>query len=100
MVRKESERQVEEEIDYLQPYLARLGNPDKLTKNQTVQVQQECLNDFKETLVNRANSICRKFQVIRQNFEELQSQLAQVIHLISLFYSIVFFLFQIKILNF
>ncbi|XP_057338770.1 dynein regulatory complex subunit 7 isoform X1 [Microplitis mediator] len=77
MVRKESERQVEEEIDYLQPYLARLGNPDKLTKNQTVQVQQECLNDFKETLVNRANSICRKFQVIRQNFEELQSQLAQ-----------------------
>lgn len=92
-LREQSERQIEEEIDYLQPYLARLGNPDKLTKNQAFQVQQECLNDFKETLVNRANRIWRKFQVIRLNFEELQSQLAQVIHLISLFYLLRFFSF-------
>ncbi|KAH0569039.1 hypothetical protein KQX54_021745 [Cotesia glomerata] len=76
-LREQSERQIEEEIDYLQPYLARLGNPDKLNKNQAFQVQQECLNDFKETLVNRANRIWRKLQVIRLNFEELQRQLAQ-----------------------
>ncbi|XP_034941236.1 dynein regulatory complex subunit 7-like [Chelonus insularis] len=74
----QSLRQVEEEVDYLAPYIARRGNPDKLTKSEALEISQECLDDLKQMLVNRANKIWCQLQASRRKFEQLQNQLEQV----------------------
>lgn len=58
------EKEVEEEIDYLSPYLARLGNPANLNYNEALEVKYSCLKDFKDLLVNRSNDIQRQFEKV------------------------------------
>ena len=60
------------------PYLARLGNLKYLTKNQALQVRTYCLNDFKQTSVDRANNILKDFEKYGKELEKLQSILTQV----------------------
>lgn len=55
------EKEVEEDIDYISPYLARLGDPSSLTYKQAWDVKYACLEEFKELLVKRANDIQRQF---------------------------------------
>ncbi|KAJ8942787.1 hypothetical protein NQ314_009955, partial [Rhamnusium bicolor] len=49
------EKEVEEEIDYLAPYLARMGHPSVLSYQKALDCKYNCLNDFKKLLVERAN---------------------------------------------
>ncbi|KAH9593703.1 Dynein regulatory complex subunit 7 [Schistosoma haematobium] len=57
------------EIDYLQPYLIQYEMiNNKLTKEQALLVRNECLNDFKQTLINKVN-------IIQLNYEKEQGNL-------------------------
>ncbi|KAH1000811.1 hypothetical protein HUJ04_013096 [Dendroctonus ponderosae] len=67
------EKEVEEEIDYLGPYLARLGNPDALTYQQALDVKYSCLDEFRHLLVARANDIQHQFEKTSDRIEEIQS---------------------------
>ncbi|XP_011303464.1 coiled-coil domain-containing protein lobo homolog [Fopius arisanus] len=77
LLRAQSQREVEEDIDYLRPFLARLGNPKALTKLQAYEVRQECLNDLKITLTNRANDILRRFENCKARLQQLQRKSAE-----------------------
>lgn len=61
------ERELEEEVDFLLPYLAKLGNPDKLTYAQASLVRKQCLESFKQLLLARANDIQQKFEKVVTN---------------------------------
>lgn len=60
MLEKEEEhrvkkvKEVEEEIDYLAPYLARLGDPIQLTYEKALDIKYACLGDFKNILLQRS----------------------------------------------
>lgn len=58
------EKEVEEEIDYLGPYLARLGYPDVLTYQEALDVKYACLEEFRDLLVNRAKDIQQQFEKV------------------------------------
>lgn len=42
-------------------------------------MRDECLNDFKQSIINRANNIWHKFEEKRRKLNELQRHLAKVI---------------------
>ncbi|XP_023697416.2 dynein regulatory complex subunit 7 isoform X1 [Paramormyrops kingsleyae] len=68
--REELERVANEErlwkerkgVDELAPLLAKLGNPEHLTREEAEQLRKECLASLKEQLVYRANLIQERFQ--------------------------------------
>ncbi|KAF7280698.1 hypothetical protein GWI33_005555 [Rhynchophorus ferrugineus] len=66
------EKEVEEEVDYLSPYLARLGNPSYLNYKQALEVKYQCLTEFKELLVNRANDIQKQFEITSEKAQVMQ----------------------------
>ena len=56
--REEEERiRKEKEMDYLAPFLARIGDPASLTKAQMKEVSESCLHDLRTRLVDMANII-------------------------------------------
>ncbi|VDP56363.1 unnamed protein product [Schistosoma curassoni] len=57
------------EIDYLQPYLIKYEMiNNKLTKEQALSIRNECLIDFKQTLINKMN-------IIQLNYDKEQGNL-------------------------
>lgn len=52
------------ELDYLAPFLARIGNPDKLTRSDASKVREECLGDLKQRLIDKANLIQARFEKV------------------------------------
>ncbi|XP_033339152.2 dynein regulatory complex subunit 7 [Megalopta genalis] len=62
-------------VDYLKPFLARLGNPEELSKQEAQSLQLQCLNDYKQVLVRRANKILQKFEECSQKVTGLQQKL-------------------------
>ncbi|XP_024935965.1 dynein regulatory complex subunit 7 isoform X1 [Cephus cinctus] len=73
MLRAQGQREVNDEIDYLGPYLARIGNPTHLTKAQAMNIKQECLSDLKQLYVDRANHILQLFEKCNQKLERRHS---------------------------
>lgn len=57
-------KEVEEEIDYLGPYLNRIGNREELTFEEALEVKYACLDDFKKMLLNRANALQDTFDKV------------------------------------
>lgn len=55
-------KEIEEDVDYLAPYIARLGSPVILTVEQATQARDQCLEEFTVMLVERANDIQRQFE--------------------------------------
>lgn len=55
---------MEEDIDYIAPYLARIGNPETLTIAEIHKVGTECLEEFKQMMVKRANKIQGQFEKV------------------------------------
>lgn len=55
---------MEEDIDYLAPYLARIGSPRTLTLTEIRKVGTECLEEFKQMMTNRANKIQEQFEKV------------------------------------
>lgn len=58
-------RQVEAQLDYLAPFLAPFPPGEKLTHWQAVQVRDECLSDFKQRLIDKANLIQARFEKVQ-----------------------------------
>nr|CAD7457084.1 unnamed protein product [Timema tahoe] len=61
-LQEQSKREVETDVDYLGPYLARLGDPESLSHDEALQMRESCLSDFKQLLVDRANHIQTMFE--------------------------------------
>ncbi|XP_048393714.2 dynein regulatory complex subunit 7 [Stegostoma tigrinum] len=55
-------RRAEEELDYLAPFLARLGQPKRITKKVAMTLRNDCLTDMKQRLINKANIIQSRFE--------------------------------------
>lgn len=56
----------EKEMDYLAPFLARLGDPPTLTKEQAQRVHDDCLQDLKTRLIDVANIIQTRYEQVRE----------------------------------
>ncbi|KAK4884516.1 hypothetical protein RN001_000787 [Aquatica leii] len=67
------EREVEDEVDYLTPYLARLGKlKGRLFRTQAAVAREWCLNEFKQMLLDRANDIQQQFDTLSCRLQEKQ----------------------------
>ncbi|XP_078089368.1 dynein regulatory complex subunit 7 [Mustelus asterias] len=64
-------RCAEEELDYLAPFLARLGQPRRITKKVAMTLRNDCLTDMKQRLIDKANLIQSRFE---KEAQELQSK--------------------------
>ncbi|XP_032280441.1 dynein regulatory complex subunit 7 isoform X2 [Halichoerus grypus] len=71
VMHEEHLRQVEAQLDYLAPFLAQLPPGEKLTRWQAMRVKDECLSDFKQRLIDKANLIQARFE---KETQELQKQ--------------------------
>ncbi|XP_036753590.2 dynein regulatory complex subunit 7 isoform X1 [Manis pentadactyla] len=71
VMHEEHLRQVEAQLDYLAPFLAQLPPGEKLTRWQAVRLKDECLSDFKQRLIDKANLIQARFE---KETQELQKQ--------------------------
>nr|XP_033700990.1 dynein regulatory complex subunit 7 isoform X4 [Tursiops truncatus] len=56
--------QAEAQLDYLAPFLAQLPPGEKLTRWQAVRLKDECLSDFKQRLIDKANLIQARFEKV------------------------------------
>ncbi|KAF1596093.1 UNVERIFIED_CONTAM: Dynein regulatory complex subunit 7, partial [Eudyptes robustus] len=63
--------QEEQDLDYLAPFLIRIGYREKMTKGQALRVRDDCLTDFKHRLIDKANVIQARFE---KAVEELQKK--------------------------
>ncbi|XP_077969696.1 dynein regulatory complex subunit 7-like [Styela clava] len=59
---EEKLRRQEMEMDYLAPFLAQIGNPDKITKTQAFKLKEDCMADLKQRLIDKANLIQLRFE--------------------------------------
>lgn len=57
-------RQVEAQLDYLAPFLVQLPAGEKLPRWQAVRLKDECLSDFKQRLIDKANLIQARFEKV------------------------------------
>ncbi|CAH0551832.1 unnamed protein product [Brassicogethes aeneus] len=67
------DKEMEEETDYFGPYIAKFDNPHMLSSFQIRQLKLQCLTDFKEMLVNRANNIQKKFEKFSEILQQKQA---------------------------
>ncbi|GAB1601479.1 dynein regulatory complex subunit 7-like [Argonauta hians] len=50
------------EVDYLAPFLARIGNPAEMTRDEAIGVKEACLSDLKKRIEDKANLIQMRFE--------------------------------------
>nr|XP_060644219.1 dynein regulatory complex subunit 7 [Anolis sagrei ordinatus] len=63
-LQEERQRQVEQELDYLAPFLIQAGGVEKMTKWLALRLKEDCLSDFKHRLVDKANLIQARFEKV------------------------------------
>ncbi|XP_008066210.1 dynein regulatory complex subunit 7 isoform X2 [Carlito syrichta] len=71
VMHEEHLRQMEAQLDYLAPFLAQLPPGEKLTRWQVMHLKDECLSDFKQRLIDKANHIQARFE---KEIQELQKK--------------------------
>ncbi|XP_018332441.1 dynein regulatory complex subunit 7 [Agrilus planipennis] len=71
-------KQLSEEVDYLYPYLARIGFPSKLSKILAEKVRNQCLSDFKQLLLRRINQVQKDYEKTKSEIEEKQKRFAAI----------------------
>ncbi|XP_071962166.1 dynein regulatory complex subunit 7-like [Antedon mediterranea] len=59
---EEKKRREEMELDYLAPFLAQKGDPERLNKDQAMELKLDCLADLKHRLIDKANLIQARFE--------------------------------------
>ncbi|XP_061449711.1 dynein regulatory complex subunit 7 isoform X2 [Rhineura floridana] len=69
---EERQRQVEQDLDYLAPFLIQVGGVDKMTKWLALRLKEDCLSDFKHRLVDKANLIQARFEKETQELQKKQ----------------------------
>lgn len=79
---EEKIRKQEMEIDYLAPFLAQIGDPEKLTKQQAYTLKEDCLMDLKQRLIDKANLIQARFEKVTLNLFTLTSHVMLLICLL------------------
>ena len=52
------------ELDYLAPFLSRIGDPKALTHHDAMKIKEECLQDLKQRLIDKANLIQARFEKV------------------------------------
>ncbi|XP_036131653.1 dynein regulatory complex subunit 7 [Molossus molossus] len=72
VMHEEHLRQVEAQLDYLAPFLAQLPPGEKLTRWQAMHLKDECLSDFKQRLIDKANLIQARFEKETQELQKKQ----------------------------
>uniref|UniRef100_A0A480ZUJ5 Dynein regulatory complex subunit 7 n=1 Tax=Sus scrofa TaxID=9823 RepID=A0A480ZUJ5_PIG len=72
VMHEEHLRQMEAQLDYLAPFLAQLPPGEKLTRWQAVRLKDECLSDFKQRLIDKANLIQARFEKETQELQKKQ----------------------------
>ena len=65
---EEKLRRQEMEMDYLAPFLAQIGSPEKINKSQAFKLKEDCLADLKQRLIDKANLIQLRFEKVRNKF--------------------------------
>ncbi|XP_045186908.2 dynein regulatory complex subunit 7-like isoform X2 [Mercenaria mercenaria] len=70
---EEKMRKQEMEIDYLAPFLAQIGDPDKITRQQAYKLKEDCLADLKQRLIDKANLIQARFEKETQKLQKKQA---------------------------
>jgi hypothetical protein len=63
-IRAEAAREVGTDVDFLAPYFARIGNPEKVSKQQALQIREDCIADFKQLFLDRINKIQNYFEEV------------------------------------
>ncbi|EFN85904.1 Coiled-coil domain-containing protein 135 [Harpegnathos saltator] len=69
------------ELNPLGPYLARIGNPSRISKAEAYLLRDECLDDFKRSTVEKANRILLAIRERAAELEKLQATLTQTTEL-------------------
>ncbi|XP_067680734.1 dynein regulatory complex subunit 7-like [Haliotis asinina] len=69
---EEKMRKQEMEIDYLAPFLAQIGDPDKISRTQAYKLKEDCLADLKQRLIDKANLIQARFEKETQELQKKQ----------------------------
>ncbi|XP_007946245.1 dynein regulatory complex subunit 7 [Orycteropus afer afer] len=72
VMHEEHLRQMETQLDYLAPFLAQLPPGEKMTRWQAVRLKDECLSDFKQRLIDKANLIQARFEKESQELQKKQ----------------------------
>ncbi|KAH3848102.1 hypothetical protein DPMN_090451, partial [Dreissena polymorpha] len=70
---EERMRKQELEIDYLAPFLAQIGDPEKITRQQAYKLKEDCLMDLKQRLIDKANLIQARFEKETQKLQKEQA---------------------------
>ena len=52
------------ELDYLAPFLAQIGDPPVISKQEAYKLKEECLQDLKHRLIDKANLIQARFEKV------------------------------------
>lgn len=52
------------ELDYLAPFLSRVHNPNALIRDDAIKIREECLQDLKQRLIDKANLIQARFEKV------------------------------------
>ena len=52
------------ETDDLAPFLAQMGDPEKITRQQAYKLKEDCLMDLKQHLMDKANLIQARFEKV------------------------------------
>ncbi|KAG8437291.1 hypothetical protein GDO86_008119 [Hymenochirus boettgeri] len=60
------------DLDYLAPFLAKLGDPEKLTHHEAQQVKENCLKDLKQRITDKANLMQARFEKETQELQKKQ----------------------------
>ncbi|XP_025037492.2 dynein regulatory complex subunit 7 isoform X1 [Pelodiscus sinensis] len=68
LMQEERQRQVEQDLDYLAPFLIQMGSTEKMTKWQALRLKEDCLTDFKHRLIEKANFIQARFEKVTPPF--------------------------------
>lgn len=75
---EELEAKKAQDIDFLAPYLARMGDVKYLSNKHAQQLRDDCVRDFKEVMVNRANGILLEIEKEKAELDKLQDLLTNV----------------------
>ena len=52
------------ELDYLAPFLAQIGDPPHISRQEAYKLKEECLQDLKHRLIDKANLIQARFEKV------------------------------------
>lgn len=73
-IQKEEEmRKRDMELDYLAPFLSRVHNPNALIRDDAIKIREECLQDLKQRLIDKANLIQARFEKETQELQKKQA---------------------------